>query len=393
MFCRKCGTEITRENAKFCNKCGCALSNVEPNVEKIDAAAKNSEVVQEIKGQPEDTNTAALPKGNSKFNKKAIAIIAAIALILCAIPAAKAVFKAETPQAVVKKFLKELKAGNYEKAYSYMDSSKLSNEQFLTYEDFRKSFEKEKITDFNIIKDKSKSNDSKTSDYQVKAKMTHGGQIVENTFVVVNVSDEKKPEWKIDPKSFIVQTQIKTLAGIDIEINGKKINMNTVGNAVVGMFKNYTIHVRLANSDILPVETDTISGAGLEFYEFQPGEASKKTVEDLIVSYNKDALPRFYKDYSMSHLEGHLKKYSGIWDELCINQIIKPRVEEYKSIEIKIEDIKFLDDPNKLDVSDINKIAVITNEKWSSGGKEDSGEFIYYMEKQPNGNWLITEIG
>lgn len=393
MFCRKCGTEITRENAKFCNKCGCALSGVESNVENISAATKNSEVIQGIKGQPEDTNAVTLPKVNSKLNKKVIVIIAVIVLVLCAIPAAKAVFKPEGPQAVVKEFLKELKAGNYEKAYSYIDNSKLLNEQFLNYEDFRKSFEKEKITDFNIVKDKSKSDNSKMSDYKVKAKMTHGGQKVENTFVLVNVSDEKKPEWKIDPESFIVQTQVKTLVGIDIEINGKKVNINTEGNAAVRMFKNYPIHVRLANSDILPVETDTISGSCLEFYEFQPGEAFKKTVEDIIVGYNKNALPKFYRNYSISDVEGYIKVYSGIWSELYKDQIIKPLAEEYKSIEIEIEDIEFLDDPNTLDVSNINKIVVSTNEKWFFGGKEDSGELVYYMEKLPNGNWLITDIG
>jgi len=116
-------------------------------------------------------------------------------------------------------------------------------------------------------------------------------------------------------------------------------------------------------------------------------------VEDIIVGYNKDALPKFYRNYSISDVEGYIKVYSGIWSELYKDQIIKPLAEEYKSIEIEIEDIEFLDDPNTLDVSNINKIVVSTNEKWFFGGKEDSGELVYYMEKLPNGNWLITDIG
>lgn len=386
MFCSKCGTEIKKENAAFCNKCGASLKEKASEIEKVISNEGETENLN-FKETNISIPVVLPPRPEFKINKKVIAIIAAVAVVLCLIPVVKLILKPASPQSVAEKFFKELKSGNYEKAYELFDSEKLKGSEFLTAGDYKKSFEKSKITDFTIVKNKGKVDYSKSKEYQIEVNITLGQNNQKWHINLVNVSKGKSPKWKIDPSRLILETQIIVPSGMDLEVNNKKIALVNGDTIKIPMFGGYPFHVKVSNPDIKIVEKDAAAGDYIEFFEFSPSEELTSKITELINKYHQSSIETF-KDCNVSHIEQCVKKESSLWYRYTNYFTMETAPEERSIKDLKFNEFSFeMGFTTNLDV-----IIVKTNEVWNSSiAGETVNNFVYTIERQPDGNWMITE--
>lgn len=152
MNCPRCNAPITKEGSNFCPHYGYDLTlnqETKPKAQVIDAGA--------------NVPISAAGNKNIRTNKIAILIIAAIAVIIAAFFGIR-YFTKPTPDRVMMKFLNSLKAGKYEDAYRYLDDSKLTGNNYLTAEYFRKSFEGNPLTDYSYTVESSSDSQNFTTD-------------------------------------------------------------------------------------------------------------------------------------------------------------------------------------------------------------------------------------
>lgn len=380
MNCPRCNTPITKEGSNFCPHCGYNLTlnqETKPEVQVI-AAGTNMPI-------------PAAGSKNTRANKIAIIIIAAIAIIIAAFFGIR-YFTNPTPDRVMTKFLNNLKAGKYEDAYRYLDDSKLTGNNYLTAEYFRKSFEDDPLTGYSYtVESSSDSENFMTTDdektiFNVVLQLKKGS-VTMNIPVYKRVTKGNKGKIMIDPSKFIKIATIEQISnGLTVSLDNKKIDSSKYNK--IPMFLNSKLKVKITSDMIKPIEKEITAGEDFGYDgPYEPTDEIVSKVKDIIDNFNK-AWIKTVNSKDMSNIEPYVEWNSNAWNDI-VNQLSNlngKTIKDNDLLSTKFGNINFYN--NRLDT-----IAIDVDETWAEDNYPN-GKVIkwqYYLKSESDGKLCIFE--
>jgi len=236
MFCPKCGTS-NEDGAAFCASCGAPMvDNSQPQM-----TAPQAPVQPQFTAQQPQFAAAAPRKPLSPKAKMGIIIAAVVCVLLIAFIATGSILS--NPERVVKKFFSSTMAGEWDKAFKYVD---LPEGEFITKDLFEKALEDEEtsdITNFEVTEEEYSDSDiSKT--YYIT--YYEAGSSKSTTYVDVVKSGKFMLFWdnyKVSADDLVTKNlRITVNAGSklyldDIEVGDKYVEEDTDSNSTTKTYK------------------------------------------------------------------------------------------------------------------------------------------------------------
>lgn len=378
MQCIYCNNENPDES-KFCFNCGKSLAET-PELD------------------PQELNTPEIPPVNLKTTTQTKLILATIAIIVIGMLAYKYFTKPLPPDQIAAKYMEALKAGDLSQAYAYLDDSSFIGREFLTEDCFKKAFGSQKVTEYELS---TQAYGENPQNEQITRTAIHyiqnsGGERQEGDLILVNHPEGKKANWKIDPSTFIVGTDISTMPGVTVKIDDQQFKFEN-GSDTLSMFRNYAFTAYFEHPDCQTLKVYATAG---QYVNGTDLEVSLELQDIIRSQFNEflNAIVQAAKDCDMSHYSKAVKPGSHVWveNENWISSV-RDRSKNEMNQEEKISEPRinkiYFDYEFKDLYADVEwfEEAILTNQEGNvvnTASRQKSCELIF--EKQENGSWLIT---
>lgn len=239
MFCPECGTK-NEDGALFCENCGAKME-----VEAVQVDATNAQPAQPAQGQaPQQVNQPVQPKQAVQLSKGTkVAIIGAVIAVIAIVILVNIVKKSVSPESVATNYFKAVAEADWEEVYSYYD---LSEDDFINKNMFSKSVKGRKKINYTnyAIRQSTKNIDEAISEAAKRENNNEDGiyktinieyaeknsDSTNQVYAVKLVKLAKKKmlffdNWKVIPEETMAKKyQIRTLKGLDVYVDGKKLS-------------------------------------------------------------------------------------------------------------------------------------------------------------------------
>lgn len=369
MNCPFCDAEIKNQDSKFCPHCGRALTGA-----SIEHAASKE-----------------IPK--VQINQKHIGIIIGLIFIIGAAWGVSWFLKPPTPNKVVRTFVEALVQGKYETAYALFDQSAFIGRPFLSESSFEQACGTTEISDYDIT--------NTYQDVQGQTKLTYNvilniaGQRYEAVMTLLNKGSEKKPDWRVAPDNFIVDTTVYTLPGVTLRIGDDEITINN-RNYSAQLFKSAEeVAFSFTAPGAEPITKTAKPGEYLRVTDLKPSQETIQTVKKIVKDYYEWESTTALKSLNLDGLDAYVKRNSKEWENITtlFDKIKREGTLELTIKDIKYSEAKFVDSLNTISLDIEATVAqTIKNSDGSVNSHEDwSSKQRLKYEKQSDGKWLIIE--
>ncbi len=412
MYCPWCG-KPQDDSAAYCSSCGGRLSESEALDGDSDGASLR-QLASEVSGATEKKAFTAL-----KNPKLLVAVVAVAAVVLLVF----FLLRPLSPRDAAEKFMKCMSSGNYAKAYEMLyqtDSLMLSKEKFVQVQE---NLEKElgPIAEFRIdFRDEERRIEqgvsaligeteylpSKRQDYLVTYRRSKMGQPEELILSMRNASAGKRPIWRVcvDDWYDSYSLQIPAIKGCTVLADGKQVAL-VDGKVSFHVFAGDRIEVTVSGPYIKPTKVVLDSSQHSMGFETLPvSDSLQSQLEKVIDGFNKADIA-VGMDWNVDHYKPYVKQTEGagsfwfadsLWEQLVEKtQMMK---EDGKKADLTLIDVIY----DRAELVADNKVKMRVEETWESKIYDSSGTvveeyephtivWIYELERQPNGRWLIVD--
>lgn len=359
--CPNCSQDT--KAGRFCERCGVSLADTEySSVEK--------------------TKGVSIKKSSIKIG---IICIIGFIILLCGFKAYKFYEeKNAAPQNVIKSILSSWKSNDYSKVYSYIDKSELSNEEFLSKEDFKNALNNNKLTEYSleIIEEDT----SYLSEINYNVTMVINGEKVNKEFVLEKkvTPDETKGKWFLNPNSLVTNIKATLPSYAALKINDKSVKASEeAGYSDLSMFIGYPMEIKYEGQLIKP-------------------EVKKLTVEENMKEININDLNISVTDEAKNKIVELIKNFTSVNNSITVdsdiaifNNVLEASSDIWDSYNSRLTSGYYL--PEKITKSVLDNISfdknIVAHVKQSvENGYEGEEEVSYILAVDEKGNFKIRNI-